>query len=507
MPAEVLSDHTTDVLVVGGGPSGLALAAELAARHLSVRVVAPHPPQPFAPTYGAWLGELPAWAQACTAQVWTDVRVYSGPQPTPLLRPYALLDNARLLGTLLERAGERLCWTQGRVTGAERRGELWQVHGEAGEVWTARLVVDASGHGGLLRPTAFEGGAALQTAYGIVAHFERPPSPPGAMVWMDYRAPHLSRAEVRAEPTFLYAMHLDGDRYFVQETSLIARPAPSREFMAARLYARLEALGTPAHNTESDEWVAFPMNAPAPAPGGVLAFGAAAGLVHPISGFQVAGALNDAPRVAQAVAEALQAGQDAAAAGWAALWPPERRAAREVHLLDLAALLELPGDRLGAFFAAFFRLPAAEWHAFLAPQTGVGPLARSMLRVFAHAPNAVRLPLARAALRRPGVSLRALQQAARMKDSACFSHPSAAPARHPGAMTPPDDTSSDDTRREANSGDIDQQEVIEEGMQGATGNVNADGLAPDVNRQKKLEELRENVAEISGEGREDTRSS
>lgn len=72
---------------------------------------------------------------------------------------------------------------------------------------------------------------------------------------------------MRAEPTFLYAMHLDGDRYFVQETSLIARPAPNREFMAARLYARTEALGTPPHDTESDEWVAFPMNAPAPAPG------------------------------------------------------------------------------------------------------------------------------------------------------------------------------------------------------------------------------------------------
>ena len=487
---------TTDVLVVGGGPSGLALAAELTARHLSVRVVAPHPPRPFAPTYGAWLDELPTWAQACTAQVWTDVRVYTGPKPTPLMRPYALLDNTRLLDTLLERAGGRLRWTQGRVTGAAQRDGRWHVQGEAGEGWTARLVVDASGHGGLLRPTRFGGGAALQTAYGIVAHFQRPPSPPGAMVWMDYRAAHLDRAEVRTEPTFLYAMHLDGDRYFVQETSLVARPAPSRDFMAARLYARFEALGTPPHGTESDEWVAFPMNAPAPAPGEVLAFGAAAGLVHPISGFQVAGALNDAPRVAEAVAVALRRGEDAAAAGWDALWPPERRAAREVHLLDLGALLELPGDRLGEFFAAFFRLPAADWHAFLAPQTGVGRLARSMLRVFAHAPNTVRLPLARAALKHPGVSLRALREAARMKEPGRLSHPTAAPAGHPGAMT-----QSDDTRREANSGDIDQQEVIEEGMQGATGNVNVDGLAPDVDRQKKLEELRENIAGISGEGR------
>ncbi|CAM3892454.1 lycopene cyclase family protein [Deinococcus frigens] len=489
----------TDVLVVGGGPAGLALAAELARRGLSVRVVAPHPPQPFAPTYGAWLDELPAWAQVCTAQVWSDVRVYTGPQPTPLMRPYALLDNARLLAALLERAGDTLRWTRGKVTGAELRGALWHVRGEAGEDWTARLVVDASGHGGLLLPTPFEGGAALQTAYGIVAHFKRPPSAPGAMVWMDYRAAHPNPAAVRAEPTFLYAMHLGGDRYFVQETSLIARPAPSQEVLKARLHARLEALGTPPHGTKSDEWVAFPMNAPAPTPGPVLAFGAAAGLVHPISGFQVAGALNDAPCVAQAVASAFERGQDAAAAGWAALWPPERRAARQVHLLDLGALLELPGDRLGDFFAAFFRLPAAQWHAFLAPHTGVRELARSMLRVFAHAPNAVRVPLVRAALAHPAVSLRALREAAcgtaaHLKERSASSHPAPAAARHPGGMT-----KSDATGREANSGDVDQQEVIEEGMQGAVGNVNADGLAPDVDREEKLEELRENMAEVSGQ--------
>ncbi|MDV6375816.1 lycopene cyclase family protein [Deinococcus arenicola] len=489
----------TDVLVVGGGPSGLALASELARRGLGVRVVAPHAPQPFAPTYGAWLDELPAWAQACTAQVWTDVRAYTGSQPTPLLRPYALLDNTRLLDTLLERAGERLCWTQGKVTGAQQRGNLWQVHGEAGEEWTARLVVDASGHGGLLLPTPFEGGPALQTAYGVVAHFQRPPSPPGAMVWMDYRTPHLDPADVRAEPTFLYSMHLGGDRYFVQETSLIARPAPSREFMKARLYARLDALGTPPHDTESDEWVAFPMNAPAPIPGPVLAYGAAAGLVHPISGFQVAGALADAPRVAEAIAAALENGQDAAAAGWDALWPPERRAARGVHLLDLGALLELPGDRLGQFFAAFFRLPAAEWHAFLAPHTGVREMARSMLKVFAHAPNAVRLPLVRAALAHPGVSLSALKAAARMKAASASSHPALAAARHPEGMTKSDDASSVTGQREANSGDIDQQEVIEEGMQGAVGNVNAAGLAPGVDREEKLEELRENMAEVTGQ--------
>lgn len=411
MPA---AHRLTDALVVGGGPAGVGLAAELAALGLSVRLVTPHPPRPFPETYGAWRDELPAWLRP--ADVWTDVRVYTGARPTSLLRPYALLDNARLLDALLARAAGNLCWTVGAVRVAERVGEGWEVRGVNGERWRTRLVVDASGHtGGLARPR-HPGGVALQTAYGIVAHFDRPPSPPGGVVWMDYRAPHLSAAEVRAAPTFLYAMHLGGSRYLVEETSLIARPGLTRALLCRRLHARLAAQGTPPGEVAAAEWVAFPMNAAAPDPRPHLAFGAAAGRVHPVSGFQVAGALHDAPGVARVVADVLaSAGPDAAVrAGWAALWSPERRAAREIALLGVDALLGLPGGELPAFFRAFFSLPPHEWHAFLSPQTSAGALARTMLRLFAHAPAGVRLPLARAALAQPGASGRALVAAAGM---------------------------------------------------------------------------------------------
>ncbi|WP_345460979.1 lycopene cyclase family protein [Deinococcus carri] len=402
----------TDVLVVGGGPAGLGLAAELAAHGLSVRLVAPHPPRPFPATYGAWLDELPSWAHACLANVWTDVRAYTGERPTPLLRPYARLDNARLLDTLLGRAGGGLAWTVGTVQGAVRVGEGWEVRGQGGETWRASLVVDAGGHTGSLTRPQQRGGAALQTAFGLVAHFDVPPAPPGGMVWMDYRSPAAGPA---TSPTFLYAMHLGGTRYLVEETSLVARPGLSRAVLERRLLARLRAQGTPPCEVEAEEWVAFPMNAAAPCPGPVLAFGAAAGLVHPVSGFQVAGALGDAPGVAQAVAAALDSSgpEVAVRAGWAALWPPERRAAREVALLGVDALLTLPPAQLPAFFDAFFGLPAAEWHAFLAPRTGAGTLARTMLRLFAHAPNPVRASLVRAALAHGGTSGRALLAAVR----------------------------------------------------------------------------------------------
>ncbi|WP_309572638.1 lycopene cyclase family protein [Deinococcus sp.] len=400
------SEHS-DVLVVGGGPTGTALATALASRGLDVRLVAPHPPTAYPATYGAWLDDLPGWAHGCAAQVWTDVRVYTGPQPTALQRPYALLDNRALLDTLLGRAGTRLDWTLGTVKHTEHAAGHDITHGVNGERWTASLVVDASGHGGTLHPTAYLEGPAFQTAWGLTAHFARPPITPGSMVWMDYRP--VGTADSPA--TFLYAMHLGDDRYFVQETSLIARPAVNRALLGARLRARLDAAGTPPGEVLSTEWVAFPMNGAAPAPTRELSFGAAAGLVHPISGFQVASALNVAETLADTVCGAMTSGTDAAQAGWDVLWPEERRAARDVHLLGVRALLGLPAGALPEFFRTFFELPPQQWRAFLDPVTPAGSLARIMLRLFAHAPNGVRVPLARAALARPDASVKALQAA------------------------------------------------------------------------------------------------
>ncbi|GGR83119.1 lycopene cyclase family protein [Deinococcus sedimenti] len=487
-------DRPLDAVVIGAGPAGLTLAAELARTGQRVQVVAPHGPQAFPATYGAWLDDLPDWAQASAAHVWTDVRVYTGQQPTPLLRPYALLDNDHLRRTLMDRAGPT-GWTRGTVIHAQRDGTLWAVHTREGDVLRAPFVADAAGHSGSLTRPHHPGGAALQTAYGLTAEFDTPPSAPGAMVWMDYRTPHGPGDD----PTFLYAMHLGGRRYFVEETSLIARPAPTRAQLSQRLHARLRAQGTPPTRVLHEEWVAFPMNAAAPAPGGPLAFGAAGGLVHPISGFQVADALRTAPLVARAVAQSRSTGADPHDAAWAALWTPERRAAREVHLLGVQALLNLTGEQLAPFFQAFFALPPAAWHAFLDPDTPSGPLARTMLRLFTRLPTRTRLPLARAALAHPAVSARALRSA--LNASTGSAHPPRSSARQADGMTDnprpesTDHTAADQTVLDRE--DLNQTQPVTDGMQGATGSADANGLDPDADLAERVAELRENLRPLT----------
>lgn len=52
---------------------------------------------------------------------------------------------------------------------------------------------------------------------------------------------------------------------------------------------------------------------------------------------------------------------------------------------------------------------------------------------------------------------------------------------------------------DGNIGNTDQQEVIEEGMQGATGNVDANGLDQGMTQQdkeEKLEELNDNLGNL-----------
>lgn len=47
------------------------------------------------------------------------------------------------------------------------------------------------------------------------------------------------------------------------------------------------------------------------------------------------------------------------------------------------------------------------------------------------------------------------------------------------------------TKSNENIGNTDQREVVEEGMQGATGNVDANGLDADMSDQQKADKLSE----------------
>ena len=78
-----------------------------------------------------------------------------------------------------------------------------------------------------------------------------------------------------------------------------------------------------------EEWSFIPVGGPLPvAQQPITAFGAAANLVHPATGYSIARSLREAPAFAQEVASLLrkqQAVGDTAESVWDALWPQEKR--------------------------------------------------------------------------------------------------------------------------------------------------------------------------------------
>lgn len=80
---------------------------------------------------------------------------------------------------------------------------------------------------------------------------------------------------------------------------------------------------------EDEEWSYIPVGGPLPiGRQPITAFGAAASLIHPATGYSLARSLREAPGLAKEVSEILQQDlsiRETAQNVWNALWPPRKR--------------------------------------------------------------------------------------------------------------------------------------------------------------------------------------
>lgn len=339
--------ETVDVLVVGAGPAGRAVAAECAERGLRTSVVDPSPSRPWRATYGAWADELPAGLPAGLVAA-RAVGVVHASTRRRLDRDYVVLDVAALRAHLDGRlAAAGVDVVQGRVTPPLPR---------------ARVVIDAGGAGQPLgHPRT--GTPAEQTAFGLMvpAGTAAPVLGPGEALFMDWRrAPGVDPDDW---PTFLYALPLGDGRTLLEETSLARRPGLPIEALADRLRARLAGHGIRPSDDAEREVVRFAVDTPRHRTPGVLGFGAAAPLTHPATGYQLATALREAPRVATALVGGWD--RDPLAAARAALWPAGARATHLLRRRALESLLRMPSARVPEFFEGFFGLTESRRADFL----------------------------------------------------------------------------------------------------------------------------------------------
>eukprot|EP00437_Effrenium_voratum_P011976 CAMPEP_0181450544 /NCGR_PEP_ID=MMETSP1110-20121109/28230_1 /TAXON_ID=174948 /ORGANISM="Symbiodinium sp., Strain CCMP421" /LENGTH=626 /DNA_ID=CAMNT_0023574767 /DNA_START=46 /DNA_END=1922 /DNA_ORIENTATION=+ len=413
--AEVFDEEEVDVAVIGAGPGGTLLAYLLAEQHgRKVCLIDPAASKKWPNNYGVWQAEWDALAaklgvdlNACLQAQWKVTDCYFGgswelpvDNRLRLDRPYARVDRAKLKQLL--RSSPNVKVIESEVECKAIANNVFDCpairHSGSGSVILladgsairTKLIVDSTGFESSLTrrlpaPGQAPGPAAgYQIAYGceviVDGDFYYAPE---AMTLFDYRTDHLSfdkEWEQRAEkePTFIYVMPLGpvpgepNAAVFFEETSLVARPAISFEECKQRCFARLRHLGVSyREETISDEEFCYiPMGGNLPEPGQrIVAFGAAAAMVHPSTGYQLCRMMASSKDVADTIAEELakDSRPDAvAAAAYEAIWSPQNQAQRDFAVFGGEFLMELDVAGLRGWFQGFFNLPEDLWAGFLA---------------------------------------------------------------------------------------------------------------------------------------------
>ena len=384
-----------DVLVVGAGPAGLALAAACGRLGLTTAVLDPAPDRPWTATYGMWSRELPPELPDSVVAARAAGRAIATSEHH-LGWEYAVLDVTALQAHFTDQlAGVQI--QAGRAVGSPEAGVVELADGSRLQ---ASIVVDAGGGVRPLDATRSRRTPAAQTAYGLVVDEETaaPLVAPGDASFMDWRPDHGEGGW----PTFLYAVPLGGGDVLLEETSLARRPGLPIATLRRRLHARLARHGVLPPEDARSEKVSFRVDHPRHHGSGVVGFGAAAPLIHPATGFSVAASLRLAPRLAAALAAHLPNDPDGAlAAARETVWSREARIVHHIRRIGLEALLRMPPADMPGFFDTFFELPEARRWTYLTARDDVRGIAAAMNSLFWVSNGRLRRHLVTSAFRPP----------------------------------------------------------------------------------------------------------
>tara|TARA_B100000965_G_scaffold379867_1_gene375962 strand:- start:2787 stop:3998 length:1212 start_codon:yes stop_codon:yes gene_type:complete len=393
-----------DILILGSGPAALCLASELAKQNLNIKGISTKSPyERWENTYGIWASELEELGlESLLSHRWSKTVSYFGDgitdmgnNPTKHFYDYGLINQEAFQNELLKTC-KGIHWLCETAKLIKTENKISEVICLSGLKLKARLVIDASGHNSkfIKRPLLKE--VAQQAAYGIVGKFSTPPVNNDQFVLMDFRSDHLDDAELLASPSFLYAMDLGSETYFVEETSLACYPAFSQEQLKKRLFSRLNKKGIKVVEIIHEENCLFPMNLPLPYKNqSVLGFGGAASMVHPASGYMIGSLLRRAPLLAKKLAIFLKepnySSLDLATKGWSVLWPYELTQRHRLYQYGLRRLMSFDESRLRSFFSNFFKLSTKEWVGFLTNTLPLPKLIYVMSKMFINSPLKVKL--------------------------------------------------------------------------------------------------------------------
>ena len=393
-----------DILILGSGPAALCLASELAKQNLIIKGISTKSPnEKWENTYGIWAAELEELGlESLLSHRWSKTVSFfgngmneKGNIPTEHSYDYGLINQEAFQNELLKNC-KGIKWLNETAKHITEKNKISEVICFSGLKLKARLVIDASGHKSnfIKRPAKHD--VAQQAAYGIVGKFSSPPVKKDHFVLMDFRSDHLSNEELLSSPSFLYAMDLGNDTFFVEETSLASYPALSQDDLKKRLLNRLKNKGIKIKDIYHEENCLFPMNSPLPFKKQfVLGFGGSASMVHPASGYMIGSLLRRAPLLAKKLATFLNepnlTSLELATKGWKVLWPYELTQRHKLYQYGLQRLMSFDENKLRSFFSNFFKLSTKEWVGFLTNTLPLPKLIYVMSKMFINSPLKIKL--------------------------------------------------------------------------------------------------------------------
>jgi lycopene cyclase-like protein len=400
--------HTQmQVFIAGCGPAAHLLASACAREGLQVALAGPDLDQPWPNRYGVWAAEFDNLGLGdALARRWPLIDLWLGDDHHRRFdRPYASVNNDALQALLRANLTDALLLPEA-VTQVQHHLDHTLITTHTGAQHRAQVFVDATGHAGRFTHRLPGQARAFQTAYGVLATFDGPPLDPEVFTMMDFRDPAPGLEPLPGGvPSFLYAMPWGPHRAFLEETVLISNPEIPPHTLRPRLLARLAHRGIRVREIHHEELCRIPMDTPLPrVPQRALAFGGAASMAHPASGYLIARSALAAPAVARALRGALQQGANGAEAtldAWGALWPQHALRAHDLYAFGAQTLARMDADTLRSFYRAFFAQPEGAWHDYLSWGASPWELGQLMWGTYSRCGGDLRRLLRKSALTNP----------------------------------------------------------------------------------------------------------
>lgn len=412
-------DDSCDVLVIGSGPAGCAIASLLGAGGvLDVVVADKNFDKDWIPNYGVWKDEWETIMERYLTfgvefeggnygnsvdREWSQTDCFFGgsfgipmEERLRLDRPYNRVDRFALKDSLSKNFRVVKANHMSEAVGVNMYKPAGSIlHDEDGTTiqlqkdddpspmsMRAKIVIDTTGHETKLTlkdTKEFYTSPGFQIAYGATLEVDESSVPDKSqvgpydkesMTLFDYRTDHFydDVDQIKAEkaPTFMYAMPLKDNEVFFEETSLVARPAMSFQECKDRFFERLDHLGIKVDKVTEEEFCYIPMGGALPIRDQrIFGFGGAAAMVHPSTGYSLCRVLMGASDAAKAIKQELASDNPnvdrAVASAYHSIWSPDNIRQRSFATYGGEFLMKQNVVGLRGFFDGFFRLPLGQW--------------------------------------------------------------------------------------------------------------------------------------------------